>query len=144
MTASDEKETVILRTDAVYLSPNWGGREIFLPRLLSKVIMPGTIAALGIFWFVSFLISVCAISFALLLRQVWPTLLAALAAILVGAMGLSGRTPLGRLPDVAWSWSNDSFLISMRLGSAFVVPLVFAIVGLATLFIRNRKRSHEA
>jgi hypothetical protein len=102
--------------------------------------MPTTITILGIIWFVGFVCSVCAISFAFLLQRLWPTLLVALAAILVGAMGLSGRTPLGRLPDVAWSWSNDSLLISMRLASAFVLPLLLAIVGLATLLIRNRKR----
>ena len=67
-------------------------------------------------------------------------LLVAVLAALISVMGFTGRTPLGRLPDVAWSWSNDSFLISMRLGSAFILPLALAIVGTATLLVRNKGR----
>ncbi len=107
--------------------------------------MTTTITVLVVIWFFSFLCSVCAISLPFLLpRQLWPPLFMALAAVLISVMALSGRTPLGRLPDVAWSWSNDSFLISMRLGSAFILPLLLALVGLATLFIRNKKRLYGA
>jgi hypothetical protein len=68
----------------------------------------------------------------------------ALAAVLISVMGLSGRTPIGRLPDIAWSWSSDSFLISMRLRSTFIVPLVLALLGLAVLLVRNKGRLYGA
>lgn len=58
-------------------------------------------------------------------------------AVLISLMGLTGWTPLGRLPEIGWSWGDDSFLIAMRLGSAFIVPLVLALVGLATLAVRT-------
>ncbi|HZR16242.1 MAG TPA: hypothetical protein VFE51_02850 [Verrucomicrobiae bacterium] len=107
--------------------------------------MTTTVTILGAIWFFTFLCSVCAITFAILWhRHAWAALLMAALAISISVMGLTGRTPLGRLPDVAWSWTNDSFLISMRLGSAFVIPLVLAIVGTATLLVRNKGRLHGA
>jgi hypothetical protein len=103
------------------------------------------ITLIGASWFFGFVCSVCAISFPFLLpRHRWPALFMGLAAVLISLMGLSGRTPLGRLPDLGWSWSNDSFLISVRLGSTFILPLVLAIVGLAMLLVRKKVRSYGA
>jgi hypothetical protein len=107
--------------------------------------MTTTVTMLGAIWFFSFLCSVCSITFALLWpRHAWAALLMAASALLISVMGLTGRTPLGRLPDIAWSWSNDSFLISMRLGSAFILPLALAIIGTATLLVRNKGRLYGA
>jgi hypothetical protein len=107
--------------------------------------MTTTVTLLGTIWLFCFVCSICAISFQFLMpRHSWPALFMALAAALISVMGISGRTPFGRLPDIAWSWTNDSFLISVRLGWTFIVPLVLAIVGLAMLLVRKRSGLYGA
>src|SRR5689334_22347501 len=90
-----------------------------------------------IIWLFAVVCSGCGMLCSILLRrQPWFAVTLDAVAVLVGVMGITGRTPFGRLPEIGWSWSNDSFLISMRLGSAFIVPLVLAMSGLAMLTIR--------
>jgi hypothetical protein len=70
--------------------------------------------------------------------------LLAVAAILVGGMGLSAWTPFGVFPEFGWSFANGSFNISIRSGWLFVLPLIAGTFS-AFLTLRNYgKHSNQA
>ncbi|HAB17462.1 MAG TPA: hypothetical protein PLX89_10485 [Verrucomicrobiota bacterium] len=66
----------------------------------------------------------------------WPLL--ALISGVIAIAAVSGRTPLGSFPEVAYRWSDNHSQITLRTGWCFYLPL--AIAALA-LFIRVRRRN---
>jgi len=96
---------------------------------------------MGLAWLISIACSACAILLLVIRRsQLWGVIITTEAvAIIIGFMGFTGWTPLGHLPDVAYSWSNGSFLVSMRLGSLYIVPLILAAIGMLMAIIRKAK-----
>ena len=98
-----------------------------------------TIGIMGLFWLISVACSACAILLLVVRRSpLWGVIMTMEAvAMIIGFMGFTGWTPFGHLPDVAYSWSNGSFMISMRLGSLYLVPLILAAIG--TLIIRKTR-----
>ena len=63
----------------------------------------------------------------------------AIVTLVISLMGLSGWTPVGRLPDIGYTWTNGSFQISLRLGSAFLVPLAVSMIGLVLIPVRMKR-----
>ena len=102
--------------------------------------MTTTIGIMGLFWLIS---TACSTGAILLLAircgPFWGVIALEAVAIVIGFMGFTGWTPFGHLPDVAYSWSNGSFLVSMRLGSMYIVPLILAAIGMLMAIIRKTK-----
>ena len=69
-------------------------------------------------------------------RRLMRTLLLAVVALVIGGMGVTGRTPLGFFSEVGWRWTNDAFQLSLRSSWLFIAPLV---TGCAALVLAIRK-----
>lgn len=93
--------------------------------------MTTEIEMVGAIWLACLAGSACAIVLTLACPSLfrWSLTIAATATV-VSSMGFTGWTPIGRFPNLAYTWSNDSFQFSIRLGSLYLLPLAFAVAGL--------------
>src|SRR4051812_49127641 len=104
--------------------------------------MTTELGLMGVLWLACMACAVAAIVVPFVWRRLLPLIAATgVAALLVSTMGFFGRSPFGSLPDVGYSWSNDSFEIAVRLRSLFSVPLLLAVIGLALAILHATRQS---
>ena len=96
-------------------------------------------------WLFACAFSVAAILFVFLgrTRHLWLPGLLGFTGAVIGGMGYSSWTPFGYFPEIAYTWSSDTFEFHIRSGWLFVAPLVVGGVA-ALLALRKLGRSRHA
>jgi hypothetical protein len=97
------------------------------------------IEMLGVIWLACMAGSACAMVLTLTCPRLFRwSLTMAFTAMMVSSTAFTGWTPIGRFSNLAYTWSNDSFQFSIRLGSLYLPPLVLAVPGLVLLCGKGR------